>query len=606
MQVNTLTLQNIFEKDVLYKCPLYQRPYIWEREKQLEPLWEDMLRLSEKLLAGDTPRAHFMGASVQNIDQGPPGSIEKRLLVDGQQRLTTLQLILKAFEDALGDEQDDKYKKSIKKLTKNDHPLSNKDEESFKVWPTNADRDDFSKTMKAGNRAKLLVAYGKRADSKSVGHNIPDAYLFFSEKILAWLYDEESEFPPEGKVKALYSALRENVRIVVIDLDANDDAQLIFETLNARGTPLLAADLVKNSILSEIEAQEESAEQAYEDYWGHFDTDQKFWRQEIGRGHAKRPRIEIFLQHVLMLLGKQDILAGHLYQAYHNLNEDSQLGTPIDRLRNIHKYSLIYKELIEGYDNSRIQVFLDRLHGMDVGTAYPFLLEVFDRLREDPQLLIPVLENVESFLVRRMVCKLNTRGYGSLFLELLKVIDNCRKEDILSRLTLKLLSWESKSDRWPHDKEFKKAWLEELWYGNIALQRLRLLLVALERELRKDQHAETQDVPDGLTIEHLMPKSWEEHWPLPENTDSEERENIIHTIGNLTLLNDKLNPAQSNNPWIIGDVPETGKREGLHEHSVLFLNKDLCRHDTWDEQKIKERGEDLFKIACDIWEYPPA
>lgn len=603
MQVGTLAIQFIFEKDVLYSVPLYQRPYVWTAEEQWQPLWDDLQRVADQLLQGKTPRAHFLGASVQDVPPVPPGTIETRLLIDGQQRLTTLQLLLKAFQDLVQSETDNRYFSAIQKLTRNTHPLIQNTWEEFKLWPTNADRDDFRRTMEAGDRKALLKDYGCRSNAKSVGRNIPDGYLFFTDRIQEWLDDEESG-NRANKIPALYSAIRDHVRLVVIDLDDKDDAQLIFETLNARGTPLLSADLIKNYLLNELQAAGENTESAYEKYWRPFDYDAGFWRAETGRGHAKRAVIEIFLQHTLTLITKEEVTAGHLYPAFRDFRRSNSDYPAIDLLEDFKRYGSIYRELQNWHHNPRISLFQERIWRLDIGTIYPFLLRLFDLLGTEDEKLIAVISDVESFLMRRMVCRLSTRGYNRLFLDLTKSLD---EDDIVVAAREELLSGTAEHDRWPSDDEFQKAWLNYPLYENITRPRLRLLLEALEMGLR-NKFAETHDVPRNLTVEHVLPQSWEAHWPLPEGADQTEftleRNLILHTIGNLTLLNDKLNPVQSNNPWVMGDEPESGKRAGLQENSVLFLNKELCKHDAWNEDNIRERSASLFEIALETWPRP--
>lgn len=607
MQVGTLAIQHLFEKDVLYRVPLYQRPYVWKEDEQWQPLWEDLRRLSEDLLTGKQPRSHFLGASVQDRPSVPPGQIETRLLIDGQQRLTTLQLLLRAFEDVVKLEEDSRYHKAIGKLIRNQHPLSTEEYESYKIWPTNADRDDYQTVMESDDRAALLKAYGVRSDAKSVGRNIPDGYLFFHDAISEWLAENDGA-EKDKKIPALYSAIRDNVRLVVIDLDEKDDAQLIFETLNARGTPLLSADLVKNSLLSEIQDNGGDAEKAYQKYWQAFDKDAPFWRAEIGRGHARRARIEIFLQHALTLLTGDDVSAAHLYAAYRDFSLGQRSGSPEDRIKTIRKYGVIYREIVEGHENPRIKTFLDRLKVMDIGTAYPFLLKLFDVLGSRVDLLAEVLSDMESFLVRRMVCRLSTRGYNRLFVDLIKEVEG-EPDQIPQRIRESLLGRTAEFDRWPSDEEFKKAWINNPLYENLTRPRLRLILEAMEAALRGD-FAETKDVPKNLTVEHVMPQTWQTNWPLPgKASEAEEtlhREELIHTIGNLSLLNEKLNPVQSNKAWVVEGDPDGGKREALEDHSVLYLNKRLCEHNNWNEAKIKERSGDLFENAKKIWNLPSA
>lgn len=605
MQVGTLAIQHLFEKDVLYRVPLYQRPYVWKADEQWQPLWEDLQRLSEDLLSGKQPRSHFLGASVQDRPSVPPGQIETRLLIDGQQRLTTLQLLLRAFEDVVKLEEDSRYYQAIGKLIRNQHPLSTEDYESFKIWPTNADRDDYQTVMESADRADILKAYGIRSDAKSVGRNIPDGYLFFHDAIAEWLA-ENGGADKSKKIPALYSAIRDNVRLVVIDLDEKDDAQLIFETLNARGTPLLSADLVKNSLLSEIQDNGGDAERAYQKYWHAFDKDAPFWRAEIGRGHARRARIEIFLQHVLTLLTGDDVSAAHLYAAYRDFSLGPNAESPEERIKTIKRYGEIYREIVEGHEAPRIKTFLDRLKVMDIGTAYPFLLKLFDVLGARVDLLTEVLSDMESFLVRRMICRLSTRGYNRLFVDLIAEIEGAQ-DQIPRQIRDSLLSRTAEFDRWPSDDEFEKAWIKNPLYENLSRPRLRLILEAMEAALRSD-FAETKDVPKNLTVEHVMPQTWQTNWPLPgkasEAEETHARNELIHTIGNLSLLNEKLNPVQSNKAWAVEGDPDGGKKEALNGHSVLYLNKRLCEHDSWNETKIEERSLTLFENAKKIWAIP--
>ncbi len=608
MQVGTLAVQHLFEKDVLYLVPLYQRPYVWNEEDQWQPLWEDFRRIAEAMLAGKQPRAHFLGASVQDRPPVPPGHIETRLLIDGQQRLTTLQLFLKAFDHALVNEEDDRYRRAIEKLVRNNHPLSTQAHEAFKVWPTNADRADFEAVMDAVDRNAVLKHYGKTRDTSAVGRNIPDAYLYFQRAVTAWLSDEGAA-TRDARIAALYSAVRDNARIVVIDLDEKDDAQLIFETLNARGTPLLAADLVKNSLLNELQNEGGNPEFAYQKYWQHFDADAGFWRAEAGRGHAKRPRIETFLQHALTLLSGEEVATGHLYTAYRDYAKGSSAGPAVARLESFRRYGQIFKAFYTDQPNPRIASFFDRMSTMDIGTVYPFLLALFDVLEGQTEALVATLEHVESFLVRRMVCRLSTRGYNRLFVDLALCLSDGSSE-VPDRVRAVLAKGTAEFDRWPDDAEFTKAWAENPLYENLTRPRLRLILEALESAMR-NKFSESKDVPKNLTVEHIMPQTWEEHWPLPnmENALAEKtrRNALIHTIGNLTLLNDKLNPVQSNKAWLDTSDPANGKRDALARNSVLHMNKELVDRypSKWDEGNILERAARLQAYAGDLWRAPP-
>jgi Protein of unknown function DUF262 len=420
MLTGTLSIRDLFDKNVHHLVPLFQRPYVWEEEEQWEPLWADVRRLAEALIKREPVRAHFLGASVHEKKDVPPGQMETRVVIDGQQRLTTLQLLLQAFEDVVAEREFESWRQALHNLTRNNHPPRQRPQQDFKIWPTNADRDDFRRTLEAGSPAALRGSYGARSNAGSVGRQIPDAYLYFFGVIDEWLgHDQDCE----ARLAALYGALYENVRLVVIDLDEKDDAQLIFETLNARGTPLLAADLVKNALLQEVVTAGGDPEDLYKRYWQPFDDHSEYWRQEIGRGHAQRHRMDVYLQHYLTLKIRDEVPVGHLYTAYKDFAERPAAGNATARLAEIARYATIYRSLEACEGPARVRLFLKRLQTMDVGTAYPFLIDLFSRLGSDSEALVTVVEDVESFLVRRMVCRLSTRGYNRLFVDLLRTLD---------------------------------------------------------------------------------------------------------------------------------------------------------------------------------------
>jgi Protein of unknown function (DUF1524) len=184
---------------------------------------------------------------------------------------------------------------------------------------------------------------------------------------------------------------------------------------------------------------------------------------------------------------------------------------------------------------------------------------------------------------------------------------DCAPADIPERVRVQLAAGSADVDRCPDDKEFADAWIGSTLFLNVTRPRLRLLLEGLEGALRGSKYSETTDVPRNLTVEHVMPQSWEAHWPLPEGRPPEaraERDALIQTIGNLTLLSDKLNPAVSNGPWIGPDG--NGKRRAIAEHTVLHLNKALCEEERWTEVEIRARSEQLLVVARRIWSRPAA
>ena len=262
---------------------------------------------------------------------------------------------------------------------------------------------------------------------------------------------------------------------------------------------------------------------------------------------------------------------------------------------------------MEAEANSREGIFLRRLSTMQFTTVYPFLMGLYQATHDDDSARVErdkILIDIESFLVRRMICRLSTRGYNQLFLELLKEL---RERDEFSRERVRsfLLDQTAEAGRWPDDKEFLDSWLSVEIYEAITRPRLRMVLRALDEQLHTSR-TEPYVLDRGLTVEHLLPQHWESHWPL-EPLDGESaqdyiarkdrRNSLLHTFGNLTILTSSLNPDVSNGPF-------DKKRKKILEHTVLNLSRFLHKQDTWDEDCVVERGRKLFEAATKIWPYP--
>ena len=240
---------------------------------------------------------------------------------------------------------------------------------------------------------------------------------------------------------------------------------------------------------------------------------------------------------------------------------------------------------------------------MDTTTVFPLLLEVVKRYNvpEHRGELHQILCDLESFFVRRAVCELTAKNYNKLVVELLKELHNA---DDFSAPAIRgvLLKQESDISRWPNDEEFKKAWVELLFYKRLK-KKARMILEALEVALHTGK-TERVTIDATLTMEHLMSREWRRHWPLsaPEGTpeaeeQTEHRNSLLHTIGNLTLLTKELNPSVSNGPW-------DRKLDAILKHSALNLNRTLAKRR--DEAAIQARTDALLKTAMKLWPHPTA
>jgi len=591
MKTDTLRFRDLLQKDIRLMVPLFQRPYVWTQKDQWEPLWEDIRGIAEDLLNDRFRRPHFLGAIV--LEQVPTGAgeIERRLVIDGQQRLTTAQIVLEAFHDLCAEIGADNPRKALAKMTRNDDPMSNHTEGTFKVWPTTVDQKAFRLVMEAGTEEDVRRKLDEAPELAE--KPIVSGYLFFIQALREWI--EPGSAQQEQRVNALVNTLRDHMRFVVIDLEDEDDAQLIFETLNARGTPLLPTDLVKNFVFHRARMEKTELQALYDKYWKPFDEWDDWWRKQIGRGHAQRARIDLFLQAFLTVQTRAEVPVTHVYAVCRD--HIIQSGESAEAfLRKLRGSADVYGSFEVREKGSTEEQFFRAVRVLDVTSVMPVALELFTRFRNQPKILRPVLKDIESFLIRRTICGLNTRGYNRLFIDLLEQIKPA--DTLQDRVRKFLLKSDADSSRWPADAEFKAAWLSTPVYRTLVRKRVRFLLETLETSL---QHAKTEEIVTKLLIEHLLPQSWKQHWPLSgsgdETEEATERDRVLHTIGNLTLVTKSLNPALSNGPW-------AKKRKEIRKYGALSINRDVAEEDEWNESRIGDRSRELFKTARKVWPYP--
>jgi hypothetical protein len=596
MKVDKLTLERVFERTERLEAPLFQRPYVWQQGANWEPLWAAIQLVAERRLEGKPVHPHFLGAIVLDQLRTGLGRIHVRQIVDGQQRLTTLQLALAAARDLCTRLSESRYAKAFEKLTVNDVPLSDDPDDVFKVWPTNADRDDFRAVSRAGSPALVRKMEHAHPDDDWL---IPNAYLFFHDTMDEWLGPAGTD-AFRTRLDALYTSLRDDLHMVVIDLESQDDAQEIFETLNALGTPLLPADLVKNYLFHLAAAQQGHTPKLYEVNWKQFDRERGYWRKEVRQGRLRRPRLDLFLYHFLTLLRRDEVLVTQLFSAYRDVVESSTEENAARHMERLKAYADVYRSFEEFRPDTREGVFFYRLRQLDTTTVYPVLLEAIKQFGSvgSRRELLQILDDFESFFVRRAVCELTTKGYNKLMVELLKDLD---KAGGISAAGIRafLQRQETEVGRWPTDDQFKKAWLELDFYKRLKRSRARMILEALEAALHTGKTEKIQ-LEKKLTIEHLLPKDWEDHWPLPEGDDDTERKarqrnEFVHRVGNLSLLTKQLNPSVSNGAW-------ERKRREILRHSALNLNRALP--DVWNEEAIIRRSHELCDVALKVWPRP--
>lgn len=594
MRPDTHTVQQLFERDVRYLVPLYQRPYVWDQEHQWEPLWGDVLALLQHQEAGEAGGlwSHFLGAIVLEQEQTAPGEIPRFTVIDGQQRLTTLQLLLAASATSLAATGADGDAELLRQLTVN-NALKASGDDRLKVWPTNVNRRSFGAVMSPD---------GTPPHHEDDPDNLIDeAFAYFRERSAEYL--AEGEGPRWERLRVTLCDL---LKVVSITLDPEDNAQVIFETLNARGTPLLALDLVKNAVFAKAAREECDADALYEGVWKP-ELEQAYWRVERRQGRLKRPRGELLLVHWLVMRLGKPVPATELFPTFRReiLTSDVE-AEPL--VRELCRDAAVLKSFDDPPRGTPEAEFFARLEVLDAGTVLPIVLLLFRSPEVGREVRRRALRTLESWLTRRALMRLTTRNYNQLVPRLIGRM-NADLEHADDVLLAELSGGEGEISRWPRDSEFREFVETQAVYGTVAQERLVMALAAVEANQYSNK-TDLVEVPRRLSIEHLLPREWKSKWPLgPIPTESpweqeraieaatEARQERVDRLGNLTIVTSPLNSSLSNGPW-------ERKRAALNGHSRLLLNARLVESEEWNEIAIDARGRWLADQLIEIWPGP--
>lgn len=608
MEADTKALKKIMTVEGRYVIPTFQRDYEWTKDGQWELLFEDLdsvagrlgsARAEAEATGSSRARAeksvapHFLGAVVCDQLPSPTGGLTLSAVIDGQQRLTTLQLLVRGVLDVLQENGSGRVRQ-VKRLLENPEDVIDHPYERYKLWPRRKDRDVWPVAM-----SDTVPAYSPK------DHLYLQARQYFSESVRNSLVDDQGRDRTDDFIDALLDLFK----LVVIDLDDKDDAQVIFEVLNGRQTPLSASDLVKNLLFLRGElADEQELEELYDAYWAEFD--EPWWKGKIGVGHAARARRDVLLSVWLTAVSGKEANVGHLYGEIRQFLAGGDYKTK-DILIQLSEYRKAYKVIYGAADSGspRLAQSYRNLVALKLQTAVPLL--AWMRTLPTSRLSLADHEKavsaVESWVVRRMIRGDNTRGYGAAFQGVLKNAQAVARDpeaDIAATIVATLEAGPN-SLAWPSDAEITSAFTQDRFYDRFTQERIRLILGAIDMQMRAGNPKTEPAVFDysRLQIEHLMPQRWEKHWPLPAHVNEDparqelataERVAAVDRIGNLTLVTSAFNQGVSNLGW-------DRKRPELAAQSALQLNLPIAATEHWDEAAIAARGAKLADIVCQIW-----
>lgn len=654
MRHDKVSICNLFDDRVQYLIPLFQRGYVWSLNDQILPLWEDLMDRANALAEHNANaekvggqhmlrklRKHFLGAIVTGTPGGGTSKVVKSVeIIDGQQRLTTLQILLLAMRDVCADMDDKGLATDLEKLTLNPGNYTDAGNQ-LKVWPTNVGRDVMRSLFEAGSFdevCKRFPAHGTRKSEKFDRPLMVRTYLFLSAMLTAWLrgiqFDEayadgdertiahavirsvdkdnvvmvpNNDLPLSvEKAHHFLNTCRECFQIMSLMLEEEDDPQIIFETLNARGAPLQPSDLVRNFVFLEATRKGENVDALYDNFWRHFDErldggshkGAKFWRQEQRQGRLKTIRLDLLLYHYASLRKCEDLKVAHVFDEFKTWwsSEARDIAFELGRLTKLAKH---FEVFLQPSQATRFDWFCHRMKLLDMSTLTPLVFHFLEHHSPDSPPFIQLLNDLESYTVRRFVCGLTTKGYNRIFMKILSDLVKDRSADP-DRVRTYLSGLQGDSQLWPTDDAFRNAWRTRALYQGKNTSKVRAILEALELAQRGSKQ-ESQQLQDDLTVEHVLPQTWTpEKWPMEVSGLEGLRDQMLHSIGNLTLVTGAFNSSLSNESF-------ANKRPEIVKTSLLMLNtffQDYSNTDTWDEDQMLKRADVLFPIAKVLWDRP--
>lgn len=546
MEARETKIQPLIDGTRQFMLPLFQRKYVWDKP-QWSALWGDIIELYENV----EMKSHFIGSIVTIPMNSVPQGVSKYVLIDGQQRLTTLVMMLAALRDRakilnLGNNTADEI---------NDTMLINRYGEGndyYKLMPTE----------KEGDR-KMFISIIK-GEPLPEENQIKKAYLFFDREYRKNNID----------VRKLLEVIKHKLSIVSIMLDAShDNPHLVFESLNSTGVRLLASDLIRNYFFMRIHTNQQA--DIYNRYWLPME-------QELG----DKPLTE-FIRHYL----KRDGSVVKEGEIYFKLREQVNDENAISELALLAKFSKYYYKLLNPITETNLTIrdYLNRLNALEVTTAYPFLLNCYDdyaALKLTAEQFVTVLKILENFLIRRYVANIPTNQLDKIFPPLYKQVQATNESDFIIGLKAVLAT-----KNYPTDIQFRKAIeFSKLYGGGDRIRKTKHLLTLIEKSYG---HYETVNT-DMLTIEHVMPQTLSGDWKhdLGENWE-EVHDLYLHTLANLTLTG--YNSELSNENFY-------EKKKILNE-SHLELNTYFANIESWGEVEIKDRAQHLADKCISIWPY---
>lgn len=553
MEVGKGSIYDLLKDNNQYIVPVYQRKYGWDIKTQCARLWNDIVDMERK-----KKKQHFIGSIVNVTEQIAPMKVNKYLIIDGQQRVTTLTLLMIALRDSM--KADPEMLAEVETI--NNYYLKNigkKGDDMYKLVLTDHDEDVL----------KALV--DNLPIDENEQSNVFLNYRYFCECIASGVLSANE-----------LSEAMTKLRIVNITLEEDDDPQSIFESLNSTGKDLEQSDLIRNHILMQLDRDEQ--EEIYFKYWRPMeDAFPEKYRSRL---------LDNFFRDYLTMKNSSIPNQGKVYEAFKDFEANTDFDDKKELCSDLVKYSKCYVGIAYNLEaDKELKEAFYSISSIKMVVAYPFLLQVFGDYKAGiitKEELLSIIRMTESYVVRRAVCDLSTNSLNKTFASLGREI--CQ-EDYLNSVKAAFVLMQDYKE-YPTDEEFKRNLLERDVY---KMRNSKYILIKLENYDNKEANI----FDDKFTIEHIMPQnishsvSWQE--ALGTEDWEEQHDEYVHKLGNLTLT--KYNSEMSNKSF--NDKLPEYKKAVAHR-----LNYYVTQQSTWNIEKIKERTRLLAEIALKVWTHP--
>ncbi len=596
------TAGTLFGQPVHFDIPPYQRNYVWTRDAHWEPLWQDISKIAHivrdavkqglidprKVQENDID-AHFFGSLITKF-KGQSGHISQYTVIDGQQRITTLQLLMAAAIDVFEEHGAGEFSVELHNYAFNVSHSQISSSHELKLDPKVGDYTDFAHIMETTKNG------GSKPQSRT---SLTGCYWFYHKRVTDFIAANkglEKEY-----AQALYLTLGRGIKFVEIQLLGNENEHTIFETLNARGKPLSEFEKSKNYMLAVATDLGDDNYGTYQDYLERFDAE-RFWLEPANQPRFEGSRVGLFFQHWVHIEIGTRPSNDDVYRSFRRHVETSIKRDPMKFDQMLHRmveFADAFEQiLLIQRDGSSAGVFEYRRNVLNIGVIMPLMMvlkRTFGTLPDFER----GLEILESYLMRRFVVNASNRGLDDVVARILSEAGKDKRVDFL-RILKRGLARPTGGARWPDDDEVYWQVADRDMYSTSAslAPRIRLVLEGIAQRLHVAEASLPFDQYGKLTIEHVVPKSWDKHWnAVGEDTDLPNWDLELGRLGNLTLVSGPMNSKLSNKSW--------DEKRPILERDNLYLNRDIVENievdRQWDIEAIRERGRRMAALICEIW-----